>query len=85
MAAVLIYTTRWCAYCTSAKTLLKSPRIPYVEVLLDDDPAFRTTLMKLTGGWTVPQIVIDSRPMGGYVELARLARTGRLDELLDAA
>ena len=40
--------------------------------------------MELTGGWTVPQIVIDDRPVGGYTELWRLDREGRLDELLAA-
>ena len=37
-----------------------------------------------TGGWTVPQILIDGRPIGGYTELWRLDREGRLDELLAA-
>ena len=51
---------------------------------LDDDPAFRATLHDLTGGWTVPQILIDDRPIGGYTELWRLDREGRLDDLLAA-
>jgi len=34
--------------------------------------------MELTGGWTVPQIVIDGRPIGGYAELYSLERSGRL-------
>ena len=32
--------------------------------------------MDLTGGWTVPQILIDGRPIGGYTELVRLDATG---------
>lgn len=84
MAQVRIYTTRWCGYCVRAKTLLDGRGIDYEEVHLDDDPAFRTTLQGLTGGWTVPQILIDGRPIGGYTELWRLDREGRLDELLAA-
>jgi glutaredoxin len=49
-------------------------------VFLDDDPAFRQRLFDLTGGWTVPQIVIDGKPIGGYAELWRLERDGLLDE-----
>jgi glutaredoxin 3 len=79
-----MYTTRWCGYCVRAKVLLDSKAIPYEEVSLDDDPAFRQRLLDLTGGWTVPQIVIDGRPIGGYTELWRLDRDGRLDELLAA-
>ena len=58
--------------------------LPYEEISLDDDPAFRQTLHELTGGWTVPQILIDGTPIGGYTELWRLDREGRLDELLAA-
>jgi len=42
-------------------------------------------LLDLTGGWTVPQILVDDRPIGGSTELWRLDRDGRLDELADAA
>jgi glutaredoxin len=38
----------------------------------------------LTGGWTVPQILIDGKPIGGYTELWRLERDGALDDLLAA-
>jgi glutaredoxin 3 len=79
-----MYTTEWCGYCVRAKSLLDSKRLPYEEIHLDDDPAFRQTLLDLTGGWTVPQILIDGRPIGGYTELWRLDRDGALDELLAA-
>ena len=78
---VRIYTTAWCGYCVRAKALLDGRGIPYEEVSLDDDPHFRRTLLDLTGGWTVPQILIDGRPVGGYAELWQLDRSGRLDEL----
>ena len=58
--------------------------LAYEEIDLDDDPAFRQKLLDLTGGWTVPQILIDGRPIGGYTELWRLDRDGRLAELLAA-
>lgn len=37
-----------------------------------------------TGGWTVPQILVDDVAIGGYTELSRLDREGRLNELLAA-
>ena len=79
-----MYTTRWCGYCVRAKTLLESRGIEFEEISLDDDPGFRRRLLDLTGGWTVPQILIDGRPIGGYSELRQLEREGRLDELLAA-
>ena len=46
--------------------------------------AGRQRLLDLTGGWTVPQIVIDGEPIGGYTELWRLDQTGALDARLAA-
>jgi glutaredoxin 3 len=79
-----MYSTRWCGYCVRAKTLLESKGIEYEEISLDDEPAFRQKLFDLTGGWTVPQILIDGKPIGGYTELWRLDRDGRLDGELAA-
>ena len=84
MVRIQMYTTRWCGYCVRAKALLDAKRLSYEEVSLDDDPHFRQRLQDLTGGWTVPQILIDGEPIGGYTELWRLERDGRLDELLAA-
>jgi glutaredoxin 3 len=84
VARVRVYCTRWCAYCVRAKALLDAREIEYEEVSLDDDPAFRQKLFDLTGGWTVPQILVDGRPIGGYTELWRLDREGRLEEGLAA-
>jgi glutaredoxin 3 len=84
MARIRMYSTRWCGYCVRAKTLLESKGIEYEEISLDDDPEFRQKLFDLTGGWTVPQILIDGKPIGGYTELWRLDRDGRLDDELAA-
>ena len=84
MAKVQIYTTRWCGYCVRAKALLEARGVEYEEVSLDDDPAFRQKLFDLTGFWTVPQIVVDGRPIGGYTELWRLDRDGGMTERLAA-
>jgi glutaredoxin 3 len=84
VSRIQIYTTRWCGYCVRAKALLDGKDIAYEEILLDDDPEFRRNLQELTGGWTVPQIVIDGTPIGGYTELWRLDKSGQLDARLAA-
>ena len=84
MSRIQIYTTRWCGYCVRAKALLDGKGLDYEEVSLDDDPAFRRNLHDLTGGWSVPQILIDGAPIGGYTELWRLEASGALDERLAA-
>jgi glutaredoxin 3 len=84
MKPIRVYTTRWCGYCVRAKALLRSRGLPFEEVSLDDEPAFRETLYDLTGGWTVPQITIGDEVIGGYTELWRLDRSGALDAKLAA-
>ena len=84
MARIQMYTTRWCGYCVRAKALLEDQGLEYDEIFLDEDPAFRQTLFERTGGWTVPQILVDGDPIGGYTELWRLVKTGALDERLAA-
>ena len=67
MPRIQIYTTRWCGFCVRAKTLLDSRKLPYEEISLDDDPAFRQTVFDSTGGWTVPQILVDGHFFGNAV------------------
>jgi glutaredoxin 3 len=81
MPQIQMYTTKWCGYCVRAKALLDGKGLAYEEINLDADPGFRQRLFDLTGGWTVPQILIDGRPIGGYTELWRLDREGELDAL----
>jgi glutaredoxin 3 len=80
MRRITLYTTQWCGYCVRAKALLDARGLPYEEISLDDDPRFRQRLTELTGGWTVPQIVIDGTPIGGYAELWALDRAGGLEK-----
>ena len=79
-----MYTTQWCGFCVRAKALLDSRQIPYEEISLDDDPGVRQKVFDLSGRWTVPQILIDGEPIGGYTELWGLDRDGRLDGLAPA-
>ena len=81
MPRIQMYTTRWCGYCERAKALLDARGLDYEEIRVDEMPGFRAMLEELTGRWTVPQILIDGSPIGGYTELWRLAREGGLDEL----
>jgi glutaredoxin 3 len=84
MTEITVYTTNWCAYCERAKRLLQARDLPYSEVNLDDDPAFRQHLLEISGRMTVPQIFIAGKPIGGFDELRALDRSGELAELTAA-
>ena len=73
---IRLYTTEWCGFCVRARALLERRGLAYDEVSLDDDPAFRQTVFDLGRRWTVPLVVIDGEPIGGYEELLALDRPG---------
>jgi glutaredoxin 3 len=79
MPRIEIYTTQWCGFCTRAKALLDARGLSYEEISLDDDPRFRQRLLELSGRWTVPQVFVDGKPIGGFSELRALERSGGLD------
>ena len=85
MARVTVYTTDPCPFCRTAKALMQRRNIPYAEVSLAKDPEGRAELVRLTGMMTFPQVIIDGEPIGGYQELARADRDGRLTGLEEAA
>jgi glutaredoxin 3 len=84
MRSVTVYTTEACPFCTSAKTLLTRRNIAFEEINLARDPDGRTKLIKQTGMYTFPQILIDGQSIGGFQELLAADRAGRLEELLAA-
>ncbi|MGB0083970.1 MAG: glutaredoxin 3 [Rhodomicrobiaceae bacterium] len=83
MPPVTIYTTMFCSYCTSAKRLLAKKGVTFTEIDVTMDPARRQEMTQRAGGrWTVPQIFIGSRHVGGSDELHALEANGELDALL---
>jgi glutaredoxin 3 len=83
MTRIVLYTTPYCGYCRAAKALLERKGLGYVEIDVSGDFAKREEMMaRAAGRWTVPQIFIEDRHVGGSDELARLEREARLDALL---
>lgn len=84
MQEVVIYTTRFCPYCVTAKRLLDSKGVKYREIPVDSDPRLRAEMAEKAGRRTVPQIWIGDQHVGGCDELMALSRSGQLDRLLNA-
>lgn len=83
---VKIFTSDFCSYCARAKNLLTTKGVDYEEVhFARHDVEARQGLVELTGRYTVPQILIDGRPIGGYDDLRALDEAGGLDGLLGTA
>ena len=56
--------------------------VSYKEIDIEKEGLSRDVLFKLTGGFTVPQIIINNNPVGGFNELLQLNHSGKLKELL---
>ena len=83
---VRIYTSDACSYCVRAKRLLSQKGVDYEEIHFPrSDFQARQDLVELTGRYTVPQILIDDHPVGGYDDIKALDDAGALDALLGRA
>ena len=83
MKKVVIYTGPMCNFCSAAKHLLNKKKISYEEIDIGyDDKKREEMLKKSNGAKTIPQIFIEEKHVGGYVELKALENKGELDTLL---
>ena len=54
----------------------------YENIDIEEQGLDRDDLAKITGGHTVPQIIINDKAIGGFNELLQLNSSGKLKELL---
>jgi len=80
---VRIFTSDACRSCVRAKNLLSQKGVDFEEVYFPrHDTDARIALQRLTGRYTVPQVIVDDTVIGGWDDLYALERAGRLDALL---
>jgi glutaredoxin 3 len=75
---IKMYTKGYCGFCFAAKNLLTKRGFEYEEISLSGNSSAEKEMRELTGGFTVPQIVIDGKAIGGFSELADMDRDGKL-------
>jgi glutaredoxin 3 len=81
--AVTMYSTATCPFCIRARALLRQRGVDAIdEIRVDERPAERATMVRLTQRRTVPQIFIGDTYVGGCDELVALDRAGGLEPLL---
>ena len=82
MANVEIYTKSWCPFCTRAKKHLDRKGVAYREIDVTTDAMRELEMVKRSNQFTVPQIFINGRHLGGSDDLFNADRSDRLDRLL---
>ena len=84
MSKVVMFATAACPFCQSAERLLLAKGASIEKIRVDLEPERRAEMTKRSGRYTVPQIWIGSRHIGGCDDLYALDRKGELDSLLKA-
>ena len=69
----IIYSKPQCSFCEQAKALLKSKKLPYIELVLGKGYTIEQLLAKVPNTKTVPQIFLDNGEgdmhIGGFAQL----------------
>lgn len=68
-APIILYGTSWCHYCASARDFLNKKGISYVDLDIEQSPQALKEYSALGGGG-VPLLVIGSRKIQGFSEIA---------------
>ena len=55
-----------------------------INFYIEEEKFSRAQLEELTGGYTVPQIMINNKCIGGYEKLLYLYQNNKLQEILNA-
>ncbi|MYL96822.1 glutaredoxin 3 [Novosphingobium sp. FGD1] len=78
-----IYTKWGCPYCVAAKSLLDGKGVSYEEYdVTMGGPKRAEMVERVPGAVTVPQVLVDNKPYGGYDDISALDRQGKLDAVL---
>jgi glutaredoxin 3 len=75
---IKIYTKGYCSFCYAAKNLLAKRGLEFEEISLSGNNSAEQEMQQLTGRRTVPQILINNKPIGGYTELVEMDMDGEL-------
>ena len=78
---IKIYSANWWGSCIAAKRLLDDKGLSYETINIDEAGISREQLKKLTGGTTIPQIIINDKPIGGFDDLLILNQNNKLENI----
>jgi glutaredoxin 3 len=66
---IFVYTKSSCPNCTTAKNLLKSKRLPFIECDIEDPAVATPFFFAHPDARQMPQIFIDDQRVGGLAGL----------------
>ena len=78
-----MYSTMICPYCFAAKKLLNQLSLEFNEIRVDKKPEMKQEMISKSGRFTVPQIFINKKHIGGYTDLVDYHKSGKLKKLVE--
>lgn len=82
MKKISVYTKDYCPYCDAAKRLLEDLGATFEEIDITKTPEVIHELQKKSGMMTVPQIFAGEKCLGGFDDINKLHKEGKLKEAL---
>uniref|UniRef100_A0A1D1ZDQ2 Glutaredoxin-C5, chloroplastic n=1 Tax=Anthurium amnicola TaxID=1678845 RepID=A0A1D1ZDQ2_9ARAE len=86
---VVVYSKTWCSYSMEVKSLFKrlgaEPLVIELDELGPQGPQLQKVLERITGQYTVPNVFIGGKHIGGCTDTVKLYRKGELTSLLSEA
>ncbi|XP_010495920.1 PREDICTED: monothiol glutaredoxin-S12, chloroplastic [Camelina sativa] len=86
---VVVYSKSWCSYSSEVKSLFKSLQVEPLVVELDElgseGSQLQNVLEKITGQYTVPNVFIGGKHIGGCSDTLQLYNKGELEGILAEA
>jgi len=86
---VVVYSKTWCSYSSEVKALFNRLGVQPLVIELDElgpqGPQVQKVLERLTGQYTVPNVFIGGKHIGGCTDTVKLYRKGELEALLSEA
>lgn len=68
---IIMYTTSWCGPCKMAKKFLTEKGFLFTEIDIEEHNISREQMAIMSKGLTVPQIIINDLPVGGFTDLVK--------------
>ena len=82
MRPVSVYSSDICTLCDSVEKLLDVREIPYEKVMIREGSDEHEQLTRRTGMTSLPQVLVGSVLIGGYLETLSADQSGMLADLL---
>lgn len=80
MSKITMYTTTTCPFCKMQMEYLRSRKIPFLEILVDEHPEEAQKMIEISGQMGVPFTVID-QDNGNRITILGFDKT-KIDEAL---